>query len=171
KRMISRRGCLQAGLFIAGSVPSFAKQLSGGGDLSAEVDEVVRAQMREQNIPGASLGGMGDGKLIKASGYGLANLELKVPVVPEMLFKSGSLVKQFTSTSIMMLVEQNKIGLDDEISKHLPEAPILWKGVTIRHLLTHTSGIRDFFGEDGDAKFDSRREHSDDDWMRLFAAQ
>src|SRR5215469_1716368 len=65
-------------------------------DLSAQVDEVVRAQIREQHIPGVSVAVMRDGKIIKATAYGLANLELKVPLTPEMLFKSGSLVKQFT---------------------------------------------------------------------------
>ena len=140
-------------------------------DLSAQVDEVVRAQMREQNIPGVGLAVMRDGKIIKAAAYGFANLELKVPLTTEMLFKSGSLVKQFTATSIMMLVEEDKVGLDDEISKYLREAPTSWKGVTIRRLLTHTSGIRDFFGEDGDPKFDPRREYTEDDWIRLFSAQ
>ena len=140
-------------------------------DLSAQVDEVVRAQIREQHIPGVSLAVMRDGKIIKAAAYGFANLELKVPLTAEMLFKSGSLVKQFTATSVMMLVEEGKVGLDDEISKYLPEAPTSWKGVTIRRLLTHTSGIRDFFGEDGDPQFDPRRDYSEDDWIRLFSAQ
>jgi CubicO group peptidase (beta-lactamase class C family) len=139
--------------------------------LSAQVDEVVRAQIREQHIPGVTLAVMRDGKIIKVAAYGFANLELKVPLTTEMLFKSGSLVKQFTATSIMMLVEEGKVGLDDEISKYLPEAPTSWKGVTIRRLLTHTSGIRDFFGEDGDPKFDPHRDYSEDEWIRLFSAQ
>jgi CubicO group peptidase (beta-lactamase class C family) len=136
-----------------------------------QVDEVVRAQVREQNIPGVSLAVMRDGKIIKTSGYGFANLELKVPLSPEMLLKSGSLVKQFTATSIMMLVEEDKIGLDDEIPKYLPQAPPSRNRVTIRRLLTHTSGIRDFFGEDGDPQYDPHREYSKDNWIRLFSAQ
>ena len=100
-------------------------QSTDNRDLSVQVDEVVRTQVREQNIPGVSLAVMRDGKIIKTAGYGFANLELKVPLSPEMLLKSGSLVKQFTATSIMMLVEEGKIGLDDEISKYLPQAPPL----------------------------------------------
>src|SRR6516225_3472529 len=74
-------------------------QSTDNRDLSVQVDEVVRAQVREQNIPGVSLAVMRDGKIIKTAGYGFANLELNVPLSPEMLLKSGSLVKQFTATS------------------------------------------------------------------------
>ena len=90
---------------------------------SAKVDEVVRAQMREQKIPGVSLAVIRDGKIIKATGYGLANVELNVPMAPQMVFHSGSLAKAFTATAVMMLVEEGKIGLDDKISKYLPDAP------------------------------------------------
>ena len=88
-----------------------------------QVDEVVRAQMSEQNIPGVSLAVIRDGKIIKATGYGLANVELNVPMAPQMVFHSGSLAKAFTATAVMMLVEEGKIGLDDKIDKYLPEAP------------------------------------------------
>ena len=73
--------------------------------------------MIEQHIPGVSLAVMRDGKIIKAAAYGFANLALKVPLTAKMLLKSGSLVKQFTATSVMVLVEDGKVGLDDEISK------------------------------------------------------
>ena len=89
-----------------------------------QVDEVVRAQMREQNIPGVSLAVMRDGKIIKAAGYGLANVELHVPMAPQMLLHTESLAKAFTATAVMMLVEEGKIGLDDKIAKYLPEAPL-----------------------------------------------
>jgi len=173
-RMISIRlfkATLYAGLLFLGSLLGLAQQSVNDDTLSGQVDEGVRAQMLEQHVPGVSLAVMRDGKIIKAAAYGFANLELKVPLTAEMLFKSGSLVKQFTATSVMMLVEEGKVGLDDEISKYLPEAPASWKGVTIRRLLTHTSGIRDFFGEDGDPKFDPHRNYSEDEWIRLFSAQ
>ena len=163
-RYITAIACCLSGIGVYG-------QSHDSRDLSAQVDEVVRAQIREQHIPGVSVAVMREGKIIKAAAYGFANLKLKVPLTTEMLFKSGSLVKQFTATSIMMLVEEGKVGLDDEISKYLPEAPTSWKGVTIRRLLTHTSGIRDFFGEDGDSKFDPHRDYSEDEWIRLFSAQ
>ena len=71
----------------------------------------------------------------------------------------------------MMLVEEGKIGLDDKVSKYLPEVPALWNDVTIRRLLTHTSGIRDFFGEDGDPQFDFHADVAEDELVRKFAAQ
>ena len=139
--------------------------------LSARVDELVRAQMREQNIPGVSLAVMRDGKIIKATGYGLANVELNVPVTPQMVFNAGSLAKAFTATAVMMLVEEGKVGLDDKISKYLPEAPASWNEITIRRLLTHTSGLRDYFGEDGDPKYDFHQDFTEDELVRKFAAQ
>ncbi len=139
--------------------------------LSARVDDAVRAQMQEQNIPGVSLAVIRDGKIIKATGYGLANVELNVPVTPQMLFHPESIAKGFTATAVMMLVEEGKAGLDDKISKYLPESPPAWNEVTIRRLLTHTSGIRDFFGEDGDAKFDLHQDFTENELIRKFAAQ
>ena len=115
------------------SVAVFA-QSAADDALSTEVDDVVRAQMHEQKIPGVSLAVIRDGKIIKAAGYGLANVELNVPMAPQMVFHSGSLAKAFTATAVMMLVEEGKIGLDDKISKYLPDAPTLWNEVTIRAL-------------------------------------
>jgi CubicO group peptidase (beta-lactamase class C family) len=92
-------------------------------------------------------------------------------VTPQMLFHPESLAKAFTATAVMMLVEEGRIGLDDKVSKYLIEAPPAWNEVMIRRLLTHTSGIRDFFGEDGDAKFDLHQDFTEDELIRKFAAQ
>jgi CubicO group peptidase (beta-lactamase class C family) len=162
---------LIAGFVLATLTGLACAQSTVDEDLSAQVDEVVRAQMREQNIPGVSLAVIRDGKVIKATGYGLANVELSVPMAPQMVFHSGSLAKAFTATAVMMLVEEGKIGLDDEISKYLPESPAKWNEVTIRRLLTHTSGIRDYFGEDGDELFDLHQNFTEDELVRKFAAQ
>ena len=85
-----------------------------------------------------------DGIPVKVKGYGIANIELSVPVNPETIFQSGSVGKQFTSMLVMQLVEQKRIGLDDPISNYLTESPDTWKKITVRHLLTHTSGIADY---------------------------
>ena len=138
---------------------------------SDRVDGIVRAQMREQKIPGVSLAVIRDGQVIKATGYGLANVELNVPMAPEMVFHPGSLAKAFTATAVMMLVEEGKIGLDDKISKYLPEAPATWNEITIRRLLTHTSGLRDFFAEDGDPTYDFHQDFTEDELVRKFAVQ
>ena len=85
---------------------------------------------------------MRDGHIAKAQGYGFANLELRSPATKETVYEIGSTSKQFTATAIMMLVEEGKVRLDDTITKYFPEAPQAWSRITIRHLLTHTSGIQ-----------------------------
>jgi D-alanyl-D-alanine carboxypeptidase len=106
-----------------------------------KVDDYVKAEMLKQHVPGVSLAVVKDGKIIKAEGYGLANVELNVPVRPETVFKIGSVSKQFISAGIMLLIQEGKISLDDSISKFLDGTPETWKPITVRHLLTHTSGI------------------------------
>jgi CubicO group peptidase (beta-lactamase class C family) len=110
----------------------------------AAVDAYIESQRREQHIPGLALGVLRDGRLIKAQGYGLANIELDVPVKPETIFQTGSVGKQFTATAVMILVEEGKLSLDDPISKYLSGTPAAWNGITVRHLLTHTSGIQEY---------------------------
>ncbi len=130
--------CLLAG---AGSALS---QSNSDKVISPQVGAYVEAQMREQKIPGLALSVVRDGQIIKARGYGLANVELDVPVKPETLFQTGSVGKQFAATAVMMLVEQGKVGLDDKISKYFEGSPESWKDITVRNLLTHTSGIPDY---------------------------
>ena len=105
------------------------------------VDDYVKAQMQKQHIPGLSMAVIKDGKIIKAEGYGLANVELNVPAKPETVYKIGSVSKQFLATAIMLLIQEGKLTLDDRISKFLEGTPETWKEITVRHLLTHTSGI------------------------------
>src|SRR5437868_12197893 len=103
--------------------------------LLAGVDPIVEAYMKERHIPGLSLAVVKEGKVILAKGYGLANVEHKVPAKPETVYQSGSMGKQFTATAAMMLVEEGKLGLDDKISKYLKGTPETWRDITIRHLL------------------------------------
>lgn len=112
-----------------------------------KVDEYIQAEMKKQHVPGLSLAVVKNGRLEKSAGYGLANVELNVPVRPETVFQIQSITKTFTATATMMLVEAGKIDLSDKISKHLPNLPSSWSNVTIRHLLSHTSGIKDFINE------------------------
>jgi len=106
-----------------------------------KVDDFVKAEMQRQHVPGVSVAVVKDGKIVKAEGYGLANIELNVPARPETVYKIGSVSKQFIASGIMMLIQEGKISLDDKISKFLDGTPDTWKDITIRHLLTHTSGI------------------------------
>jgi CubicO group peptidase (beta-lactamase class C family) len=105
------------------------------------VDDFVKKQMEERKIPGLSIAVMKNGEIIKAEGYGYANLEHMVPAKPETVYQSGSVGKQFTATGVMMLVEEGKVNLDDPITKYFPDGPKSWKKVKVRHLLSHTGGI------------------------------
>lgn len=115
-----------------------------------QVDEYIQAEMQRRNIPGLALAVVKEGKTIKAKGYGLANVELKAPVTPETVFKIGSVSKPIIAMGIMSLVEEGKISLDGKVSRHLDGTPDAWREITIRHLLSHTSGIvREAPGFDG----------------------
>jgi CubicO group peptidase (beta-lactamase class C family) len=113
------------------------------------VDNYIKNQMERHRIPGVALKVIQDGKTAKTAAYGLANLELNVPVSPETVFEIGSITKQFTAAGILLLAQEGKLSVDDNISKYLSDTPEAWKNVTIRHLLTHTSGIKSYTGLDG----------------------
>lgn len=106
-----------------------------------QTDDYVKAEMRRQNIPGLSLAVLKDGKVVKADGYGLANTKLKIHATPATVYKIASASKQFIATGIMLLVQEGRLALDDPMSKYLDGTPATWNGITIRHLLTHTSGL------------------------------
>ena len=105
--------------------------------------------MERRHIPGLSVAIVQGGKLLKAQGYGLANIELGVPVTTNTVFEIGSITKQFTAGLILMLAQDGKLAVDDPLSKHLRDLPASWSGITLRHLLTHTSGLRNYTGLDG----------------------
>jgi D-alanyl-D-alanine carboxypeptidase len=104
-------------------------------------DDFIRAQMKRQNIPGLSLVVVKNGEVVKAEGYGFADIKLQVPATPDTVYKIASVSKQFIATGIMLLVQKGRLDLDDRISKYLEGTPETWKDIRIRHLLTHTSGI------------------------------
>lgn len=129
------------------------------------VAQYVNAEMAREHIPGVALLVARDGKIVRAEGFGLSNVELGVPVKPETLFQSGSVGKQFTATAVMMLVEQGKISLDDSITKYFPHAPSAWKPVTVRHLLSHTAGFTDYPKD-----FDYRKDYSEAELLKIVEA-
>ena len=109
--------------------------------VSDKVDDYVQKAMLEQHIPGVSLAVVLDGIIVKVKGYGFADIENKIPVNPETVFESGSLGKQFTAAAIIILKEEGKLKLDDKIATYFAGSPENWQDITIRNLLTHTSGI------------------------------
>jgi D-alanyl-D-alanine carboxypeptidase len=125
-------------LLVAAIAVASADQVVAQAD---RVDDLIKAEMKRQNIPGLSLVVLKDGKIIKTAGYGSANIKLQIPATPETVYKIASVSKQFIATGIMLLVQEGRLSLDDPISKHLEGTLATWKGITIRHLLTHTSGI------------------------------
>ncbi len=110
----------------------------------ASIDKHVTAEMAREHIPGTAIGVYRRGQILLAKGYGLADVELNVPVKPETLFQSGSVGKQFVSAAMMMLVEEGKVGLDDSIVKYFPNAPASWKPILVKNLLSHTSGLAEY---------------------------
>src|SRR5881628_2957627 len=105
------------------------------------IDDYIKVEMERRHIPGLALAVARNGKIVKVRGYGLADVEHDVPVTPDTVFELASVTKQFTATAIMLLVEEGKVQLDDPVGWHLPRAPETWKPITVRHLLTHTSGL------------------------------
>jgi CubicO group peptidase (beta-lactamase class C family) len=142
-------------LFFAFLAPSFADP----------ADDFVERYIQKKQIPGLALLVVQDGKIVRAQGYGMANLEHSVPVKPQTVFQSGSVGKQFTATAVMMLAEEGKLSVDDPISKYL-DVPDSWKAITIRHLLSHTSGLGDY-PED----FDLQKDHTEEEVFAMVRRQ
>lgn len=118
------------------------------GTLPASADAYLKAEMHERGIPGLAVAVVREGRIVAAQSYGVANLELGVPVSLETVFPIASLDKQLTASGIMLLVQDGKLRLDDEIGRYLADAPSSWQGIQVRHLLSHTSGLPDVVAEE-----------------------
>jgi len=110
--------------------------------MTAKVDKVFE-QWNKPDSPGCALGVYKDGQIIYKHGYGMANLNDDVPITPATVFHVASMSKQFTAASILLLAQQGKLSLDDDIHKYVPELPDFGERITLRHLMHHTSGLRD----------------------------
>lgn len=136
-------------LLVAVAMPTFADsagaQSRPGDSFSTRIDKVFAAYDKPGS-PGCAVGVYRDGKIAYTRGYGLANLADATPIAPKTIFDIGSTSKQFTAASVILLAQQGKLSLDDDIRKFLPEIPQYQKTITIRQLLNHTSGIRDYIG-------------------------
>ena len=137
-------GVIVLALFLA--LPGFgAKQADPKvqESLAAKIDALL-APVYKIGEPGAALLVVKDGQVLVRKAYGTADLELGVGLEPDMVFRIGSMTKQFTAVAILMLMEQEKLGLNDPITKFLPDYPTQGRTITVEHLLTHTSGIKDY---------------------------
>jgi D-alanyl-D-alanine carboxypeptidase len=133
-----------------------------------EIDELIRQEMSSRRIPGVALTILQRGAEKKTACYGLANLELGVPVTTNTVFEIGSVTKQFTAACILLLQQQGKLSVEDRISRHLRNTPSAWTNITVRHLLTHTSGIKNYTGLNG---FEWRRHHTQEQFIRIVGEQ
>ncbi|MFN8571256.1 MAG: serine hydrolase domain-containing protein [Gemmatimonadaceae bacterium] len=127
----------------------------------------MRSFLRERKIPSATIAVLQHGRTVKLAGYGMANLELRVPATPQSRYEIGSITKQFTAEALMLLVSEGRLSLDDSLGRYLPEAPASWGEIRIRHLLTHTSGLYDW---EGDTTFALSREYSVADFVRFVSS-
>jgi CubicO group peptidase (beta-lactamase class C family) len=155
-KLIGSIAAMITGLLVAGWCTAAAE---------SDVDRTVRAEMQRQQIPGLALLVSRGGRAVLTQGYGMANVELKVPVTPQTVFQSGSVGKQFTATAVMMLAERGKIGLDEPLTKYFPKGPGWWKQVTVRELLSHTAGFTDYPPD-----FDFRKDYTEDDLLKIVEA-
>jgi CubicO group peptidase (beta-lactamase class C family) len=120
--------------------PTAAAQTRAVAD---SIDGFVRSELAQQRVPGMSVAVLRGDSVLLARGYGYANVEHHVPATDSTIYEVGSVSKQFTAAAVVMLSEQGRLSLDDPILRFLPEGSGVWPRVTIRHLLTHTSGIPD----------------------------
>ena len=126
----------------------FAANLAAPPDARAKVDKIFERYNRT-NSPGCVAGATIDGATVLAGAYGMADLEHGIALAPESILEPGSIAKQFTAAAVLLLVQQGKLALDDPVRKYVPEVPDYGTPVTIRHLINHTSGLRDWGSVEG----------------------
>lgn len=126
-------------ILVPGLLAAYA--VSPGARAKGNPEEFIAKFMRDEHIPGLSIAVVRDGVLVAAKGYGMADLETNTPATAATVYKTASLSKMVIADAVLLLAQDGKLSLDDDVSKYLLRAPENWKGITIRNLLTHTSGI------------------------------
>ncbi|RPJ86673.1 MAG: serine hydrolase [Acidobacteria bacterium] len=144
----AKRRFLQWSLLILGIVAVIFLMASGrraqaSSSEARDIDALLTGVFK-RNEPGGAVIVTRKGETLFRKGYGLADMELKVPIQPDMVFRLGSLTKQFTAVAILMLEEQGKLSVTDPLTKFFPDYPTGGQTITIDHLLTHTSGIKSY---------------------------
>ena len=130
---------------ITSRIPDKIGDVTPGAPISAamlaQIDDYAMAQLSRQQIPGMSIVVTRNGKPVLQKGYGVASLAQGTPATADTVYRIGSLTKQFTASAIMLLVQDGRLKLDQPVREILPSAPASWQSITVRHLLTHTSGL------------------------------
>lgn len=151
--------------FLLGSGAVF-----GQADLAARIDAIAEAPIAAGKVAGASVAVVKDGETILMKGYGLADVELDVKTPPGASYEIGSVTKQFTAAAILLLQEDGKLSLDDEVTKFLPDYPTQGYRITLRQLLNHTSGIKSYTDLAEFNEF-SRLDHPRDELVAMIGRQ
>ena len=112
--------------------------------ITTRVDKIFE-KWDKPDSPGCAVGVIREGHIVYKRGYGMANLEHRIPITPSTVFNLASVSKQFTAAAVVLLAQQNKLSLDDNVRKYVPELPDLGAPITLRHLIHHTSGLREFW--------------------------
>ena len=147
----SARRVLPVVVLVLTCVLPGARGASAQGAQSATADSTRQAQVERlfarwnsTDLPGCTIAVAREGVEILSRGYGMADLEHSIAIRPDTIIEAGSVSKQFTAAAVLLLVQQGKVSLDDPVRKYIPELPAYGEGITVRHLLTHTSGLRDW---------------------------
>ena len=135
---------------------------------NAQVDQYIQAQIIAQRMPGVSLAVIKDGVIIYAKAYGYANIEQTKTLHPEQRFSIGSMTKQFVAAAVMLLVEDGKLNVDQPISEYIGMVPASWAGISVRHLLNHTSGLPIDPPNDYLLSLNSHAPYRDDELLDIF---
>jgi len=142
-------GALGLGLLMLGLVAGSA---SAAPDPVERADAIVRRAMAEQHIPGLQIAVVNDGKIVMSRAYGVADLARQTPVTPGTVFPINSITKAFTGVAAMREVEAGRLDLSKPIGSYVAGLPEAWRGIEVRRLLSHTSGLPNFDDSDGDGK-------------------
>jgi CubicO group peptidase (beta-lactamase class C family) len=140
-----KRKAILAGLLASLALATAAQATDPDGNAVERQVDTLFAPWTRPGTPGAVVEIIHDGKVVLSKGYGLADVEHDVPMTPATVMIAGSMSKQFTAFAIQLLAQDGKLTLDDDIRAWMPEVPDFGKRITIRHLLHHTSGLRDYF--------------------------
>lgn len=127
----------------AGAYYLYVERLEPIGKTKATRIDQIMSKWDTDDSPGASVAIVHNGAIVFSKGYGISNMEYGIPIDTESIFHTASISKQFTAFAIMLLAEENKLSLDDDIREYIPEVPDFGETITLRHLANHTSGIRD----------------------------
>lgn len=131
------------------SLPCSAATTNALEEANGKARQFIQQVMREQRIPGLQVAVIRDGRVVLSEGHGFANVENRVPVTDKTLFPINSATKAFTGVAIMQLVATGQLDLDAPVSRYLDDLPVAWRGIRIRQLLGHTSGLPDIVDQNG----------------------